>query len=213
MKLVCVSDTHMRHDEIPIPDGNVLVHAGDMTGCGNWHELQKVGVWLKMLKERFDHIVMIAGNHDFGFEVNKKMVMDAIFPDDIIYLENSEVIINDVKFYGTPMCRQFYNWAFMRDEIDLAPYWANIPDDVNILITHTPAYGILDLSGTKEHCGSLTLYDRIKRLREHGHLKHHIFGHIHASYGMTEIEGIQFHNVASLNEQYRYQNAPQVIEI
>jgi len=210
MKIVALSDTHRLHDEIVVPDGDIFIHAGDMTGLGNHWELLKVGQWIESLKDKFKHRIIIAGNHDLGFEINKKAILEECFDDDVIYLQDSEVVIDGIKFYGTPWMPIFYDWAFMRKEEMLAQYYANIPDDTDVLITHCPPYGILDKNSNGESCGSHALYFRIKQLQQ---LKHHIFGHIHHSNGEEKIDDVTFHNVCSLNDQYRYVNAPRVIQL
>jgi Icc-related predicted phosphoesterase len=98
----------------------------------------------------------------------------------------------------------------MREEEELAKYYAAIPNDTEVLITHCPPFGILDRNEDDGRCGSTALLERIGQLSK---LKRHIFGHMHGSYGIEERNGVTFHNVASLNEMYRYQNPPHVIEI
>lgn len=210
IKIVALSDTHKKHKQIPIPPGDILIHAGDMTSLGNWYEFISVGNWMRNLKEQFKHRIMIAGNHDFGFEFNAKAILRDHFDRDIIYLQDTGIELAGLKFWGSPWVPQFYNWAFMDEDAVLERYWAQIPLDTNILITHGPPYGILDQESAPRRCGSMTLLNRIQQLTQ---LKHHIFGHIHEAYGQETIGGIQFHNVASLNGAYRYQNPPQVIEI
>ena len=105
------------------------------------------------------------------------------------------------------------DWAYMLEENELKPYYAKIPDDTQVLITHSPAFGILDKTSTEygyARCGSKELLKRIKQLPK---LTHHIFGHIHHSYGSKAVNGVNHHNVAALNEGYRYQNPPQEIII
>lgn len=210
MRIVCLSDTHGKHKQVPVPDGDVLVHAGDMTGLGNWSEFISVGNWFRAMRDRFKHRIMIAGNHDWGLEINKRLVLEAHFDKDLIYLQDSGVCIDGVNIYGTPWMPVFYNWAFMHDESELPKYYAAIPDNTQVLITHAPPLGILDKEDDNARCGSSSLLARVKELKE---LKHHIFGHIHESYGVHEEDGVVFHNVASLNGAYRYQNPPQVIDI
>lgn len=210
VKIVALSDTHTKHRQVPLPEGDILIHAGDMTGRGNYHEFIGIGQWFRDCKDRFKHQIIIAGNHDFGLEVNSKVIMRDHFDENVIYLQDSGIELEGIKFYGCPWMPVFYNWAFMRDESELAPYYNAIPDDTEVLITHGPPLGILDQNGHKDKCGSITLYNRIKELK---HLKHHIFGHIHEAYGKLKIDDVTFHNVCSLNGDYRFQNMPQVIEI
>ena len=82
MRIVALSDTHRLEHKVPIPDGDILIHAGDMTGRGNWEEFITVGRWFKELKSRFTHRIMIAGNHDFGFMFNAKSILKDHFDDD-----------------------------------------------------------------------------------------------------------------------------------
>lgn len=214
IKIVAVSDTHTKHKQVIMPEGfhDILVHCGDMTGRGNWNEFISVGNWFRNQKDNFKHRIMIAGNHDWGLELNAKQILNDHFDKDLIYLQDSAVTLEGIKFYGTPWMPNFYNWAFMREEEELHKYYDNIPDDTEVLITHCPPLGIMDRNtedDDQERCGSSTLADRIKALPK---LKYHIFGHIHGGYGRVKVNGVSYHNVASLNEQYRYQNPPQVIE-
>lgn len=208
-RLVCLSDTHSKHKQIEIPEGDILIHAGDLTPRGNYFEFISVGNWLKELKSRFKHIIMIAGNHDWGLQIGKPIILNCHFGEDIIYLEDEAIELEGIKFYGTPWVQQFYDWAFMKQEEDLKPIWDNIPEDTNILITHSPPFGILDKESDNARCGSPSLAERIKQLKE---LKYHIFGHIHEGYGSVKVNGVSYHNVASLNGEYQYQNKPQVID-
>lgn len=210
MRIVALSDTHRMLHQITIPHGDVLVHAGDLTGRGSYQELLEEGFSLMKLKKKFKHRIVISGNHDFGFQKNKKIILEECFDKDVIYLEDSGIEIDGVKFWGSPWSLPFYNWAFMKPEEELIVEYAKIPTDTNILITHCPPHGILDKNAEGYHCGSVALYNRVKELHE---LKHHIFGHIHESYGIEEIGDITFHNVCNLNGRYRYTNEPQVIDL
>lgn len=210
VKIVALSDTHNKHKQIPIPDGDILIVAGDMTGLGNFDEYINIGIWLRKMREKFKYRIMIAGNHDFSLEFNSQMVLATHFDNDVIYLQDKGVTIEGIKFYGTPWMPHFYDWSFMRTEHELKKYYDAIDDDTEVLITHCPPYSILDHNDGDHRCGSYSLYERVKQLK---HLKHHIFGHIHHSYGTETIDDVTFHNVASLNESYKYQNPPQVIEI
>ena len=116
-----------------------------------------------------------------------------------------------MKFYGTPVQLPFLNWAFNRPEEKLIQHWAAIPDDTDVLITHSPPRTIMDWSVYDEiPTGSPSLYfevvERIKPLV-------HCFGHIHSGHGMKVIEDTTFINASNLNEQYQCVYDPIVIEI
>ena len=66
MRIVAISDTHERHGNLVLPEGDVLVHAGDLTGNGNMTALVRVAEWIQ--QQPFRHRVCIAGNHDWCFE-------------------------------------------------------------------------------------------------------------------------------------------------
>lgn len=208
IKIVATSDTHSKHKQVPIPDGDIFLHCGDLTPRGNHNEFISVGTWFESLKDRFKHRIMIAGNHDFSLMWNSRMILDNYFDKDVIYLEDSGIELEGIKFYGSPWVPQFMNWAFMKLDHELKPHWDAIPDDTDILITHGAPHGILDKYDDR-HTGSQTLMKRIKELK----LKHHIFGHLHEGYGDDIVDGVHYHNVAALNGEYQYQNAPQIIEV
>ena len=85
---------------------------------------------------------------------------------------------------------------------------ANIPKDTDVLITHSPAYGILDFDDNI-HYGSEELLDKISTLS----LKAHLFGHIHAQYGIDIISNTLFSNGAILDTDYIATSYPNVIAI
>jgi Icc-related predicted phosphoesterase len=215
MRIVATSDTHTKHKQVKMPfeDFDVFIHAGDMTGRGNWHEFISVGNWFRHMRDQFKHRIIVAGNHDWGLEFNSSQIMNDHFDKDVIYLQDKEIIIDGVKFYGCPWMPNFYNWAFMRTEEELVKYYDAIPDDTQVLITHCPPQGLLDRNkeaDDQERCGSFALAERIKQLPK---LTHHIFGHIHGGYGSVKVNGVSYHNVAALNEAYMYQNKPHIIEV
>jgi len=210
IKLVCLSDTHSKHKQVIVPDGDILIHAGDLTPRGNYYEFISVANWFRELKNRFQHRIMIAGNHDWGLQINRNSVIKTLFDEDLIYLQDESIELCGIKFHGSPWTPQFYNWAFMDHDEELAQYWAKIPGDTQVLITHGPPFGILDQESDNARCGSKSLLSRIASLQ---HLTQHIFGHIHEGYGSIKIQDVSFHNVASLNGAYKYQNPPQIIEI
>lgn len=223
MKIVALSDTHTLQGRVPMPEGqfDFLIHAGDLGNVGKVREYEKIGQWFRDLKHQYKYQIIVPGNHDWGlmksggyFEECRKH-----FDDDVIFLVDQAIELEGIKFYGCPWMPQFYDWAFMLPEDALPPIYAKIPDDTEVLITHAPPHGILDHMtrdirfGDRhiyERCGSPALYERVKQLPK---LKHHIFGHIHFGAGIEKIDDVTFHNVAALDENYRYKNAPQIIEI
>lgn len=209
VKLCIVSDTHGKHESLILPNADIIIHCGDMTSMGKEFEIENFFKWFSSLNQ-FKHKICIAGNHDWLFETNSLMARNLI-PNNIIYLEDSGMVINGLKFYGTPVQKIFNNWAFNRSEEKLLKHWKAIPGDVDVLITHTPPYMILDyVKQNKLHEGSLTLRNEvIQRIKP----QIHCFGHIHESYGIVKIGETVFINASNLNSSYQYTNNPITITI
>ena len=205
LRFVCLSDTHNLHDQIEVPDGDVLIHAGDFTGRGYEQEVASFGRFLSQLPHR-DKVV-IAGNHDFLFEKQPELALDLL--GGVTYLQDSGAEIAGLRLWGAPWQPWFKNWAFNLHRGDpIAAKWNMIPDDTDILITHGPAYGILDrtFDGSVVGCEDLGLaIERVQPLL-------HICGHIHEGHGLVEKDGVLFVNASICNIRYRPANAPIVLD-
>jgi Icc-related predicted phosphoesterase len=199
MRLVVVSDTHGLHNLIEdLPDGDVLVHAGDFMNAGfTPEEIVSFNTWLG--DQSFRYRVVCAGNHDRRFQ-NTPQEARALL-SNAIYLENSGVTIDKISFWGSPYTPEFLNWAFMYRRGPLAEqYWDQIPDNLDVLITHGPPFGILDqVDPGGEHLGCEELLKAVNQKKP----KVHIFGHIHGGAGVLENGSTRFMNAAYLNERYR----------
>ena len=123
MRIVCISDTHSLHGQFPVPEGDVLVHAGDATRRGSEAELRDVNHWLGTLPHR--HKVLVAGNHDFGFQTHRDA---AGWITNAHYLQDRSVVIEGVRFYGSPWQPWFHDWAFnLPRGAELRRVWDRIP--------------------------------------------------------------------------------------
>jgi Icc-related predicted phosphoesterase len=215
MKIVAISDTHSYHRRIVLPEGDILVHAGDITFRGELNVLEDFASWLK--ESPIKHKIVIFGNHELGFRDGPKRERAIKILQDagIIYLEDSEVVIDGVKFWGSPWQPWFHDWEFnLQRGKDIANMWSKIPDDTNVLITHGPPALILDEAPRGvlgyDNVGCKDLLDRIGNLNS---LKCHIFGHIHNSYGTKQVGPCTFVNAASCTEAYSPTNPPIVVEV
>lgn len=203
LKLVLISDTHEQHDKLgKLPDGDVLIHAGDYTYWGDVRAKNKFYNWF--FDQPHKNKIYIAGNHDFNEPM--RGMLDSYGGH---YLYDSSVILDGVKFWGSPYTPRFFNWAFMYD----APTerWNEIPDDTDVLITHGPPYGVNDQPyGTGSCVGCFDLFDRVNDIQP----KLHVFGHIHGGAGRTQFgNGTIFVNASVVNEAYEVVNPPTVVEI
>lgn len=216
MKITAISDTHTKHQEITrdLKGGDVLIHSGDFMSSGyNKYEIMLFLDWFN--DQNYKHKIFIAGNHDRLFESSPELCNEILenFPD-VIYLQDSAVVIDDIKFYGLPWTPEFMGWAFplpLDDDSVAISHMNKIHNDTDVLITHGPGYMLRDHIPFKGHVGCKHLAKRINELN----LRYHIFGHIHESYGgMIAKNGKTAHlNVSVLNGHYNYTNKPVDLEI
>jgi len=208
LKFVAISDTHCRHQSLRLPKGDVLLHAGDISYKGKKSEVMDFLEWFK--KQDFKHKIFIAGNHDFFFEKEKPQEIKKLIPDNIIYLKDEFVMVESIKIWGSPFTPWFFNWAFNeRRGALLARHWQKIPADTDILMTHGPVFGILDMVVNEQHVGCKDLLEKVKELKP----KVHVCGHIHEDYGTVKRFGTKFINASVLNEAYELTNKPITFEL
>ena len=197
MKILHISDTHGCHRRLhDLPQADIIVHSGDFTMNGSEQEALDFMNWFCDLP--YLQKIFICGNHD---EYLYGATIDGL-DGNVHYLCNSGVEIEGLKFYGVPM--------FMGDCISdrQIKHYANIPDDTDILITHTPPFGILDFDDNINY-GSEELLGRISVVQP----RLHLFGHIHARHGIKVFNGITFSNGAIMNADYSNLEKPNFIEI
>jgi Icc-related predicted phosphoesterase len=152
----------------------------------------------------------VAGNHDVCFDLESALAR-SLLDKNIIYLQDDGVEIDGIKFYGSPWQLLFMNWAFNLPENELCKKFERIPEGVDILITHSPPYGILDSVNDRKYLGSKSLLKRVQKVKP----RDHIFGHIHDSYGksVNTAIGTTSINCSLLDEKYNFVNKPVIIEV
>lgn len=228
MKIVCISDTHtyqraMKHS---IPEGDVLVHAGDFMNSG--HNKRDYLDFIKWFNDQ-PHLykVFIAGNHDrFVEKYNEEFRSDVkdLNNENLFYLQDESCVIEGIKFYGSPWQKWFWDWAFNfpnphwgeptfskpKAELAAKECWAKIPLDTNVLITHGQPYGLNDRAPDGELTGCPHLLNKINELKD---LKLYVGGHIHCEYGTTVRNKVHFVNASVCTERYVPTNAPIVFDL
>ena len=204
MKTVFISDTHGLHHQLAgLPEGDLIIHGGDMTRRGTPEEVEDFLNWFINLPYR--HKIFIAGNHDFYFEHFTRQQIQNDLPEDCHYLLNSGVNIEGIKIWGSPVTPTFFNWAFNEDRgAPIKKFWDMIPTDTDVLITHGPPGGILDETVSGQQVGCSNLSETVNFIRP----KFHLFGHIHEAYGSTISGATTFINGSILNEKYEAVNPP-----
>src|SRR3974390_2505199 len=224
MKVVLISDTHGLHNSIRVPNGDVLIHAGDLSPSGTDSEISEAARWFGALPHR--HKIVIAGNHDWLFERQPSRASALLRSAGVIYLEDSGTSVDGLTIYGSPRQPEFMHWAFNVPRGRLTRYWRHIPHGLDILITHGPPYGILDQRvspsmrrvapwedeepfGGSDHVGDEELLVAVEIAKP----QVHVFGHIHGSYGRTQNNDTTCLNAAICNENYEPIHEPWVTDV
>jgi len=208
MRILHISDTHGFHEMFPMDrfkDIDVVVHSGD---CSNWrdpyrNELEVVTFIAWYRDVPVQNKIYVAGNHDTSIE--RRLVTKQQFTNaGIIYLENDDITIDEIKFWGSPHTPTFGEWAFMKKRETINRVWDTIPENTDVLIVHGPPKGIRDLSFDRydnlEFCGCNALAKRCRKLPS---LKAVCFGHIHNMDGIDTNQGTSIYG----DSQTIYSNA------
>lgn len=206
VKVVALSDTHNRFPEVP--NGALLIHAGDATMTGTLREMKTFVEWMESLPHTYK--VFVAGNHDFLMEgpVGRALVESA----GIIYLQDEGTLIEGLSIWGSPWTPRFGNWAFMKPQEAMEEVWHFMPDALDILITHGPPWGVLDEAPRGEgveNVGCERLVDYVETQEP----RYHVFGHIHAAHGSMQPGFTHFFNVAICDEAYQPVHLPTTFEV
>ena len=207
MRLVIISDTHCRHEELGTLRGDVLIHCGDGGNGFTRHadDVDRLDTWLG--QQEFHRILCVGGNHDF--EMQSRAERGGPVLRNAEYLQDRAYEYRGVRFYGSPWTPELVDWAYYLDDDQLRERWELIPDEVEVLITHTPPFGILDRNSSGRNCGCRELQRRLLDLSP----RIHCFGHIHASAGTTRQNGTTFVNAAMVNRRYEISRAPVELDI
>ena len=208
MRIVAISDTHGYHQQVQLPKGDLLIHAGDVSKRGLEAEIVDFLNWFQ--QQDFKYKVFIAGNHDFFFEKAEAQVIADLIPPGVTYLNDSGSTIEGMNIWGSPVQPWFYNWAFNRqrgEEID--QHWQKIPKNTDILITHGPPKGILDTTSRGLQVGCEKLLEKIQEVQP----IYSIFGHIHEARGLVQHPHTQFINASVVNLQYQVVHDPVVLKL
>jgi len=208
MKIWHISDTHGHHDRLVVPkDIDIVIHSGDATNYRdpyrNEPEMRNFITWFDKLN--IPNKVFVAGNHDSSIEKT------LVHPEDIKnlgihYLYMESITIEGFKIWGSPYVPRYGDWSFMKNRADMmGKVWDFMDESADIVVTHTPPMGILDLTSSRifnesinsyintyESVGCRSLNKKIRSVEP----KLHCFGHIHGSKeipnaGTRTVEGLK----------------------
>lgn len=225
LKIVAISDIHGYLPQ-DLPEGDILCICGDISPLNIQKNGRKMKKWLRdefkpwANNLNYDRIIFITGNHDFVGEYNPEFMLD-LFPlhEKVVYLCNSEFIYEKdgikYKFFGTPYCPDLKNWAFYGTPEELTEYFNQIPNDVDILLSHCSP-NIKNYGRVLQQCwnygknfGCEELRNAILEKKPHVVLS----GHIHSGFHeLEEIENIKYCNVSLLDENYKLTYEPLIFE-
>ena len=190
VRIVAIADTHLYHDGLQVPQGDILVHAGDLTRRGTIDELRRAHDFLAVQPHPYK--LIIAGNHELCLERDAWAARQLL--TDVTYLEDQSIELEGLTFYGTPWQPAFHGWAFnVPRGPQLAERWSRIPEHTDVLSTHGPPMGIGDRVQEHEHVGCADLLHRVLQVRP----RLHLFGHIHGDGGRWQLGPTTFANVTT----------------
>lgn len=206
---------------------DLLLIAGDITPCA-WGYGSKIvqldwiynefKEWLDNLPYRtsMSKVYLVPGNHDRVFdgitENERKILKETLGNKFELLLHEEKTFTNisedgnlkEIRIFGTPFCKKFGNWSFMYDDEILTDLYNEIPEGLDILITHDPPtlnnLGMISEGRQKGvNAGNSILAERVLKIKP----KYLFSGHIHSgNHSFEEYEGILMANVAHVNEQY-----------
>jgi len=198
--IVCISDTHGHHRFLNMPRGDILIHAGDYTLYGNKSHAEDFNSWLGTLD--YKHILVVQGNH----ECNAEWKNDAVHilsnatllqhESIALDLEVAEILTGNLKHVPIRIFGTMFNWPCSGEN----PYFAEIPSDTNIVISHCPVYGYVDIG---RGCRALRNC-MLERVRP----KLVVSGHIHSGYGVTVEGNMKFVNAANAGQAHQVTKQP-----
>lgn len=224
MRVCAISDLH---GYLPyIEPCDLLLICGDIMPLNIQTNMPNSEKWLEEFfipwieRSPVDQAILIAGNHDFFMERSSRKASTILNTRKLTYLRNESTtyVSNDgemVSIFGTPYCKIFGNWAFMRNPDTLKEKYAEIPENVDILISHdAPMIGEVGKikqggwAGTE--AGNPCLAEEILCKKP----KWCFCGHIHSGeHNITEYDGIRLANVSLVDEAYEPTNKPIYVEV
>lgn len=207
IKITCISDLH-GYIPLDLEPGDLLIVAGDLTGNDKEYQYFEIFEWID--RQPFKEKILIAGNHDTRMEMEN-------YPGprsgEFHYLNNLGIELFGLKIWGIPHSLLFDGInplcvAYCGSEFDLKGICEDIPDDIDILISHGPAWGVLDKTDRGENVGSYALLTALERIKP----KLLVTAHIHESYGTLSYKhqgpNTLCVNASYVNERYNPVNKP-----
>ena len=199
MQITVISDTHGLHDRITSLNkpfinkvdgaGKMIIHAGDITEDGTEAEVWDFLRWFAKLPHQYK--IFIGGNHDLFLEQSSLVAIGKMIPKGVYYLNNSGLIVEGIRIWGSPVTPYFLGMAFNKKRgAEIKKVWDGVPSLTDILITHGAPAGILDGG-----FGCEDLLERVKEIKP----TYHLYGHSHGYSGINKVEETTFINAAMVD--------------
>lgn len=219
-RVVTLSDTHGFQKEIEMPKGDILVHSGDITDCGEEWQVRQFLEWLNDLP--YERKIFCNGNHEV--QIAKMGIMKQLVRENcnksVVYLENEAYEYKGLKFWGSPYSLEFFpeHWGYQLKRQHAKALWDMIPEDTDILLTHSPPKGIMDGVKpfgiyTEDHAGCNFLLEQTRKINPYLH----VFGHIHRWFGTVQRANPAYKtlyvNASMCDDSYKITRKPIVIDI
>lgn len=207
MRLVCLSD---QHGLLPdLPEGDVLVLGGDLCPVDD-HAIAAQAAWLDgpfrawLHSVPFEHVVGIAGNHDFVFERGEH-------PRDLpwTYLKDETAEVAGLRFHGFPWTPVLGPWAFEATPSQMLEHLAHLSATPDVLIAHGPPANCLDRAWFGRHVGS----GEVREAVLHHAPRLMVCGHIHEAHGRARLGASEVVNASLVDEHYEPVFAPVVVDL
>lgn len=185
MRLWHISDSHNHHEQYIVPKNiDVVIFSGDCSqSIVNYENEREVLLFMDwMSKLDIERKIFVGGNHDISLTNGTLSVAD-FREHAITYLENSYTLVEGLLVWGSPVTPHFqaHASAFCKPRMQTHKVWDNIHPLTDILVTHGPPKGILDLCWAEHSTigvvGDANLSDVIRNIKP----KLHLFGHVHNS--------------------------------
>jgi len=202
LRCIIISDTHLEHDQVSIPEGDILIHLGDATHKGSLEGIMSFARWFS--NHPHQHKIIIDGNHDRDLLHPDKISLLKEFKNIATVLQDEVVDIGGLKILGLTWdtCRQPQQYGRIVRYVR-----RTLPSTqaIHLLLTHMPP----NMNGMSGSEGLITLAPKLN-------VKTHLFGHFHWARGIVGLgdgSGGNIDSVARINCSTLPALAPVVIDI
>ncbi len=210
MTIAAISDLH---GYIPAPAAQAVIDQADIVCiCGDIESYaMHTFAWINALKKP---VVLTPGNHDWFLSDPSGAKTNWGLGPHIHVLIDEGCDINGIRFWGTPWSPIFFNWAFMLPPDGLREKFAMIPENIDVLLCHSPPRiprnRIDVVENRRDHCGSVELAEAVRRARP----RHLLCGHIHTGdHSPVRLGETICRNVSYLDESYSPAFLPATLEL